>query len=377
MKSVIDFNQISKRFLVCFAVIFSVCCLKLCAEDASLEEAKANREKFVAEAKQHVGSPYIYGATGPDSFDCSGLIYYSAKISLGLQLPRTAKQLYSYCRIISSEKAELGDLVFFKSGSASAITHVGIYIGRNQFISAISDGPNTGVIISSLNQEYWKPKFAGFGQFLPSAKDKNSAPEFDVDEYNKGTSSGLNDSAGAFSASENRKIHNENSFLAMNPLFSGLAFDTTLTGGWSFYGADGFEFKWRGIGLEESVRFAIMPFQPSLGVGVRYLPDNVLQIPLSAGITLMNFMRVYVSPAFSIPFENVNDSSWQMIIGATLSAPGFFVGRAKFQFIQDVGYTVYDSARKASSDFASSTNYLYQGFTMFTGVKISFGMNYF
>ena len=175
-------NPLANRTLIIFTILFSLCCLKLCAEDVSPAQAQVNREKFVAESKKYVGCPYVYGATGPDSFDCSGLIYYAANQSLGLQLPRTSKALYSFCRIVPKEKMEEGDLLFFKTNNTASITHVGIYIGGSQFISAISDGPNSGVIISSLNQEYWQPKYVGCGQFLASGKSKSSSKKNDFDD---------------------------------------------------------------------------------------------------------------------------------------------------------------------------------------------------
>ena len=168
-------DKFAKRTLACLLVLFSVCCLKLCAETVTPAQAQVAREKFVAESKKYVGCPYVYGAVGPDKFDCSGLIYYVARESINMQLPRTSRALYSYCRIVPDKEKEIGDLLFFKTNNSAPITHVGIYIGHNQFISAISDGPNTGVIISSLNQDYWKPKYVACGQFIKSGKGSGSS----------------------------------------------------------------------------------------------------------------------------------------------------------------------------------------------------------
>ena len=142
----------AKGILFVLLMLFSVCCFKLCAEDISPAQAQVLREKFVAESKKYVGSPYVYGAVGPDSFDCSGLIYYVARESVGIQLPRTAKAIYNYCRIIPDKDKEIGDLLFFKTNSSDSITHVGIYIGNNQFIHASSK--ESKVIISTLDKEW-------------------------------------------------------------------------------------------------------------------------------------------------------------------------------------------------------------------------------
>ncbi|MEW2033677.1 C40 family peptidase [Streptomyces roseifaciens] len=81
----------------------------------------------VAASKQ--GSPYQYGAAGPNRFDCSGLTLYSFK-KAGKTLPRTAAAQYNKTRHISAGSRQAGDLVFFHSGSN--VYHVGIYAGSNK-----------------------------------------------------------------------------------------------------------------------------------------------------------------------------------------------------------------------------------------------------
>ncbi|MFF7725166.1 C40 family peptidase [Streptomyces sp. NPDC008001] len=89
----------------------------------------------VAAAKQ--GSPYQYGAAGPNRFDCSGLTLYSFK-KVGKSLPRTAADQYNKTRHISSGSRQAGDLVFFHSGSN--VYHVGIYAGSNKIWHAPKPG---------------------------------------------------------------------------------------------------------------------------------------------------------------------------------------------------------------------------------------------
>ena len=66
----------AKKTLSLMLLVFCLCCVRLCAQDTSPAEAQVMREKFVAESKKCVGSPYVLGAVGPDKFDCSGLVYY-------------------------------------------------------------------------------------------------------------------------------------------------------------------------------------------------------------------------------------------------------------------------------------------------------------
>ncbi|MGW2085176.1 C40 family peptidase [Streptomyces sp. NPDC001880] len=86
------------------------------------------------------GSPYRWGATGPNRFDCSGLTLYSFK-KAGKKLPRTTQQQYNRTRHVSASHRQRGDLVFFHSGRS--IYHVGIYAGKGK----IWHSPRTGSVV--------------------------------------------------------------------------------------------------------------------------------------------------------------------------------------------------------------------------------------
>ena len=103
-------------------------------------------EAAAALAKSLVGAPYVYGAEGPKSFDCSGLIQYIYK-QLGYKLSRTASQQYlNNGEFVAFEDLEPGDLIFIynpkydSSGGTKPVTHVGIYVGNNQFVHASTTG---------------------------------------------------------------------------------------------------------------------------------------------------------------------------------------------------------------------------------------------
>ena len=89
-----------------------------------------------------VGKPYVYGASGPSGFDCSGLMYYIYK-QLGYSIARgSSSQYYQSGYFVSTDALQPGDLVFFfdprydSSGGTLPTTHVGMYVGNNQFIHA-------------------------------------------------------------------------------------------------------------------------------------------------------------------------------------------------------------------------------------------------
>ncbi|MEU7640420.1 MULTISPECIES: C40 family peptidase [unclassified Streptomyces] len=92
----------------------------------------------IAASKQ--GSPYKWGAQGPDSFDCSGLTLYSYRRA-GRALPRTAAQQYRRTQHVARSSRRSGDLVFFHSGSG--IYHVGIYAGGDRIWHA----PKAGAVV--------------------------------------------------------------------------------------------------------------------------------------------------------------------------------------------------------------------------------------
>jgi cell wall-associated NlpC family hydrolase len=92
-------------------------------------------------AARQQGDPYRYGATGPNAFDCSGLMLYSFRAA-GLHLPRTAAAQAGAVRHIARSRMRVGDLVFFTSGSH--VYHVGIFDGWSHGARIIIHAPYTG-----------------------------------------------------------------------------------------------------------------------------------------------------------------------------------------------------------------------------------------
>lgn len=114
--------------------------------------------KVISEAKKVMGTPYVWAGVTPEGFDCSGLVYYSFK-QAGYNITRqTAASYYYQGKKVSTPKS--GDLVFFAtSSSKTAVTHMGIYLGDNQFIhSSTSDG----VTISTVTSPYYKSRLIGY-----------------------------------------------------------------------------------------------------------------------------------------------------------------------------------------------------------------------
>jgi len=95
------------------------------------------RYKIVEFAKTQIGKPYVYGATGNNSFDCSSFVQYVIKRTLGITIPRVSAE-QSVFKPKLHNNIKKGDLLFFETLEKGRISHVGIYIGNRQFIHASS-----------------------------------------------------------------------------------------------------------------------------------------------------------------------------------------------------------------------------------------------
>ena len=111
----------------------------------------------VETAKNYIGYRYVYGASGPNSFDCSGFTSYVFKLH-GVSLSRTAKGQYSNGTAVARADLQPGDLVMF-GPSLSGINHVGIYIGGGQIVHAAN--PSRGVTIDTINSGYYNNNYVG------------------------------------------------------------------------------------------------------------------------------------------------------------------------------------------------------------------------
>lgn len=123
-----------------------------------------DRRAVLSTAVAQLGQPYRYGGSGPgQGFDCSGLVHY-AYANAARPVPRTSNELYKRARPKDSDELTPGDLVFFRTPSTPS--HVGIYLGKGQFVHA----PYTGEAVRTENllQGYWHDRFIGAGHFYDS-----------------------------------------------------------------------------------------------------------------------------------------------------------------------------------------------------------------
>ncbi|MGE0080351.1 MAG: C40 family peptidase [Thiohalomonadaceae bacterium] len=116
---------------------------------------------FVAAlAKYYLGAPYRFGGTGPDGFDCSGLVHHIHRL-LGRDIPRTAHAQFLAARPVGLDQLRAGDLLFFRVRERP---HVGIYVGDGRFIHAPSRGRT--VRYDELGNPFWRARMHGAGRLV-------------------------------------------------------------------------------------------------------------------------------------------------------------------------------------------------------------------
>lgn len=173
------------KILISILSILFIGCATACADSgkkpsAGGETVSAARQKFIDYGLTLRGIPYVYGGKTEEGFDCSGFVSYVANHGAGKQLSPSSSAMYNQVKKISTEERLPGDLIFFAYKGTDGkyhIQHVGIYIGlyegsnekfngKHLFLHCASDGPETGVIVSSIDERYWKNLFYGYGRFM-------------------------------------------------------------------------------------------------------------------------------------------------------------------------------------------------------------------
>jgi cell wall-associated NlpC family hydrolase len=126
------------------------------ATEAALQpqpQIKTKTEAIIATAKEYIGTPYLWGGITPAGFDCSGFVQYVFAHN-GIMLQRVSSDQSKNGNEVTYGNLMPGDLVFFSMNENGVVSHVGLYIGNDQFIGS----ENSGVRIVTLDQ-YWVARF--------------------------------------------------------------------------------------------------------------------------------------------------------------------------------------------------------------------------
>jgi hypothetical protein len=113
--------------------------------------------KVARDAERYIGTPYVWGGTTPEGFDCSGFTQYIFA-KHGVFVPRNSYEQFEAGKPVQKQDLQPGDLVFFTT-YAPGPSHLGIYIGEGKFVHALNN--STGVIASPLDNDYYKTRFVG------------------------------------------------------------------------------------------------------------------------------------------------------------------------------------------------------------------------
>jgi cell wall-associated NlpC family hydrolase len=118
--------------------------------------------KVVQTAQALLGTPYRYGGTTPQGFDCSGFLYYVYRNAAGVTLPRVTHEQITRGKAVSIAELRPADLVYFRIGRKKL--HAGIYLGGGHFIHAPSSGGHVNV--QRLTLDYWATRYLGARRLL-------------------------------------------------------------------------------------------------------------------------------------------------------------------------------------------------------------------
>lgn len=148
---------------------------------------KGKRTDLVKEARKWIGTRYKYGGESRKGVDCSGLVMCVYRDRAGIKLPRNSAQQQEFCTPLKREQLLEADLVFFSSSRKGRVSHVGLYIGEGRFIHSST---SKGVIISSLDEDYYRRHYHSAGRVPGMTAEKASKKKTDEKHSDKGSRDG-------------------------------------------------------------------------------------------------------------------------------------------------------------------------------------------
>ena len=334
------------------------------------DAASDKRNKFIAAAKSYLGIRYVYGGTTRSGLDCSGFVMNAAR-DVGISLPRTAAQMFSYATIISDSERQPGDLIFFRDGSN--VSHVAIYLGNNKVIHCVSDGPHTGVIQSDLSERYWAAHYYKPGRIISSSTAmKDSTPTTTTTTTTPSTPS----STSKPSSSKKKKKYAD-FYLNFNGYFD-----------WNFFTPVRYGFLPKGGSLQTEFQLNLWDINPGLMVRftypVQYNTDmkqfSCFELPICLTLHINDYISFYTGPVLSTgiickePLALIDTEKKVYIpvygiLGASFQTPKIDLGGCELSFVQDISYTFF----MATQDYEKLTfkENLAAGITFSTGVSVS------
>jgi len=336
------------------------------SQDEKAKSYAEARGRVITAAKKYESVPYRYGGMTKSGLDCSGLICLSFKDALNVALPRSASALHTWSESIPLEKAQPGDLLFFKTDNTGKITHVALYLGDRRFIHSASSGPNTGVIYSTLDERYWARNFAGAGRAFPEApqgayaNNNTSNNNTSIASNSRNTdsrNSGADRWVGSFPGAGTSSQGN-------GRILVGAAFAPT----WSAFSNDG---VLRGFTSQLRLGADTYFFGPRMLFGLELRPEydgalGVFRIPLTLSWGINDKFRIFAGPVVSFGNASLSTdegeryysggTSWLGTVGLTVAPFIITTSNGEFAPYVEAAWQSYfsDNAEKnLGADFSA------------------------
>jgi len=305
------------------------------SQDEKARSYAEARNRVITAAREYENVPYRYGGMTKSGIDCSGLVCLSFKDAVGVTLPRSALGLYTWTERIPLDKAQPGDLLFFKTDNTGKITHVALYLGGRRFIHSASAGPNTGVIYSTLDEQYWAQNFAGAGRAFPETPQSAYANSSTSIASNSGSTGSRNSGADNWTGSPAAA---DTSTREGMRVLVGASFAPT----WGAFFNNGVI---RGFTSQARLAADTSFFGPRMIFGVELRPEydgalGVFRLPLTLSWGFNDKFRIFAGPVVSFGNASLSTgdgerrytggTSWLGTIG--VSAAPFTLNTAKGDF---------------------------------------------
>ena len=328
------------------------------------------RLRLLAKAESFLGVPYRWGGTDRRGMDCSGFVYVSFREGLRYNIPRTSHAMYNWAQRIPTSELQPGDLVFFVT-AGTRVSHVGIYVGGGRFIHSASDGPNTGVIISRLDESFWHRTFRSAGRALP---------------WNEGIAREMAGGEAGGSVSQPRRgIFRRNSGqvgpagpVTMPPRWEGQGFFAGVGAAWIWAGGgQGIPSPFRGISAMATAGYRWSNHRVGLEIRPQWDASlAVFRLPFTLSLGTDRF-QVFAGPAyiFGEPAFSLGDEErrylggWGLVweIGASAAFPPIQIGPGGLSLFGELAWQSYQ--RQEGQDFRARSD-------IAANIRISTGLRY-
>ena len=306
---------------------------------------------LIATAESFLGTPYRLGGLDRRGLDCSGLVYVSFREGLNISIPRTSGSLHSWAARINSAERQPGDLLFFVT-AGSRVSHVAIYVGGGRFIHSASEGPRTGVILSGLDESYWRRTYLSSGRALPW--------EAEAAETVTSNPTGGTPRPGGNSPSPGGSIPEVN--VSREPVWADPGFFVGFAAAWTWGGIfEGASSPFRGISTIASAGYKWSSFRAGLELRPEW--DNALgvfRLPITLSAGTDNF-QVFGGPAYTFGDPSLSlgnrdrhysgGNSWLWEVGASAALSPVNVGRGAISLYAELALQPYSRGNGESFDF--------------------------